>query len=90
MANTTEATPHTLTIDNRNRIFMTGTINVENFEEKSMNIETVMGLLSLKGSDLHIIKFDTEAGELIIEGTIDSLEYLANSEKSSFLSRLFG
>lgn len=90
MANTAPATPHTLTIDNRNRIFMTGTINVENFEEKSMNIETVMGLLSLKGSDLHIIKFDTEAGELIIEGTIDSLEYLASSEKSSFLSRLFG
>ena len=90
MPNIPETMPHTLTIENRNRIFMSGASNVENFEDTGMNIETVMGILSLKGSDLHIIKFDTEAGELIIEGNIDCLEYIADTKKGGFLSRVFG
>ena len=66
-------------------------LNVENFDDTSMKIETVMGDLELKGSGIHITKFDTEAKELAIEGEFDSVEYTDNeTPKGGFLSRLFG
>lgn len=90
MASTPEARPHSITLENRSRLLMSGAVNVENFEENSMNIETTMGTLALKGGGLHIIKFDTEAGELIIEGEFDSFGYTASAGKGGFFSKLFG
>lgn len=91
MASTAEMKSHLLTMEDRNRLSMTGAVNVDNFEETNMSIETVMGELFLKGSKMHIIKFDTQAGELVIEGDFDSMEYTDNSgRKGGFLSKLFG
>lgn len=91
MSSLQEVNSHTLNIENRIHIFMTGALNVENFDDTSMKIETVMGDLELKGSGIHITKFDTEAKELAIEGEFDSVEYTDNeTPKGGFLSRLFG
>ncbi len=91
MSSLQEVNSHTLNIENRSHIFMTGALNVENFDDTSMKIETVMGDLELKGSGIHITKFDTEAKELAIEGEFDSVEYTDNeTPKGGFLSRLFG
>ncbi len=86
-----ESITHKLTLEERNRVSMTGALNVENFEETNMTIETNMGNLILKGNDMHIIKFDTQAGELIIEGEFDNVEYVnSNSKKGGFFARILG
>ncbi len=90
MASLAENERHSLTMENRNRVFITGATELENFEEKNMTIKTTMGLLFLKGEDMHIIKFDTDAGEIVIEGEFDAAEYAESDGKGSFLSRLFG
>ena len=52
-----------------------------------------MGLLTIKGKELHVSRLTLEKGEVDIEGTIDSMVYSSNeaSEKSgeSLFTRLF-
>ena len=91
MGNIAEATPHGFTMDGRKHLSMTGAVNVDNFEDTKISIETVLGNMELKGRDMHIIKFDTQAGELVIEGEFDSMEYTnATRGKGGFISKLFG
>lgn len=91
MPGITENKAHALTMEDRGRIIMTGAVNVENFEENDMKIETLSGMLQLKGEGMHILKFDTNAGELEIEGKFDSLSYSeANAGKGSLMKKLFG
>lgn len=81
---------HTLNIENRTHIFITGAVNVENFDENNMSIETTMGNLNLKGRGMHITKFDTEEGELAIDGEFDSAQYSLSETKGGFFSKIFG
>lgn len=86
-----EAKTHTLNIENRTHAFISGVLNVESFDETNIVIETTMGELDLKGSDMHIEKFDTEAGELAVNGEFDSVEYSNQAAlKGGFFSKLFG
>lgn len=52
-----------------------------------------MGLLTIKGKNLHVSRLTLEKGEVDIEGNVDSLTYSSNASyrKSgeSLLSRLF-
>ena len=90
MASASENSNHSLTMENRNRLFITGACELEGFEEKNMTIKTTMGLLYLKGEDMHIIKFDTDAGEILIEGEFNGVEYSEDGGKGGFFARLFG
>ena len=56
-------------------------------------MDTTLGFLHIKGSELEIIKLDTYQGNVSIKGKIDSLTYMDNgvtkSKEESFLSKLF-
>ena len=56
-------------------------------------METTLGYLVIKGSELEIIKLDTYQGNVSIKGKIDSLMYLDSSNKkdndNSLLNKLF-
>ena len=56
-------------------------------------MDTTLGFLHVKGSELEIIKLDTYQGNVSIKGKIDSLVYMDNgvtkSKEESFLSKLF-
>ena len=88
--NASEKANHSLNLENRSRLFITGALELETFEEKNMTIKTTMGLVYLKGENMHIIKFDTDAGEILIEGEFNGFEYAEGGGKGSFFSRLFG
>ena len=49
------------------------------------------GLLLLKGAGMHIGKLDLEAGDVVVDGSIDSMTYSDGTlaEKHSILGRLF-
>lgn len=87
------AKPHRLTMENRNSGTVTGIQEVVSFDENQVVLDTDMGLLTLKGKNLHISRLTLEKGEVDLDGTIDSLAYSSNEalRKSgeSLLSRLF-
>ena len=56
-------------------------------------LETELGMLMIKGKDLHVNKLSVEKGEVEVEGTFDSLTYSELSDYSkkgeSFFGKLF-
>ena len=84
---------HNITINARKNINITGVKKIENFDENEFLLETNMGYLMIKGTNLEIIKLDTYQGDVSIKGKIDSLNYLENNKKQekteSIFSKLF-
>lgn len=84
---------HTINIIDRKSITITGVKRIDNFDDKEFLIETNMGYLVIKGSDLEIIKLDTYQGDVSIKGNINSLTYNESSKKKdkqdSIISKLF-
>lgn len=84
---------HKLVIQNRSAGNISGITDVISFDENTIVLDTDMGLLNIKGKELHISRLTLEKGEVDIDGTIDSLTYSSNEalRKSgeSLFSRLF-
>ena len=84
---------HNIIVENREKISISGVEDVESFDEENIVLHTQMGVLSLKGTDLHINKFNVETGELVIEGEIDELIYSDSDgygKKRGLFSKMFG
>lgn len=82
---------HNIILENRNKLSISGVNDVDSFDDKQISAFTEMGFLTIKGSNLHINKFNTQNGELNLSGKIDSLIY-SNREKVSttnLISKLF-
>ncbi len=84
---------HNIAISMRKSINLTGVKKIENFDENEFLLETNMGYLMIKGTNLEIIKLDTYQGDVSIKGKVDSLNYLENNKKQekqeSVFSKLF-
>ena len=67
--------------------------DVLSFDVAEILLETELGMLLIKGHDLHVNRLTLEKGEIDIEGRIDSLTYsdIKNTGKQaeSILGRLF-
>ena len=84
---------HNINITQRRNINLTGVKKIESFDDKEFLLETNMGYLHIKGSELEIVKLDTYQGDVAIKGKIDSLNYLESTNKKekteSIFSKLF-
>ncbi|MBR6615603.1 MAG: sporulation protein YabP [Lachnospiraceae bacterium] len=84
---------HKLELYNREKGTVTGVLDVISFDENTIVLDTDMGLLTVKGKDLHVSRLSLEKGELDLEGHADSLVYSSNEgyrkSNQSLLSRLF-
>ncbi len=84
---------HGITLAERKNIVVTGVKKIESFDSEEFLMDTTLGFLHIKGSELEIIKLDTYQGNVSIKGKIDSLTYMDNgvskSKEESFLSKLF-
>ena len=80
---------HNVSITGRKNIIISGVKKIESFDEKEFLIETVMGFMNIKGSDLEIIKLDTFQGDVTIKGKIDSLIYLESLNKKNKSDSIF-
>ena len=86
----TMAVGHRLVLEGRNRLTVTGVLDVERFDEEAAVLETGGGSLILRGSGLHVEELDLRAGQVKVSGQVDSLTYEeTNLTQGSFLSRLF-
>lgn len=62
-------------LENREKLSISGVLDVESFDEESVVVETEMGILIIRGEDLHINKLSIDSSELNIEGYITALHY---------------
>lgn len=84
---------HGISIAERKNILVTGVKKIESFDNEEFLMDTTLGFLVIKGSDLEIIKLDTYQGNVSIKGQVDSLVYTDSSLKkekdNSLISKLF-
>lgn len=85
---------HVFNLIERKNVSISGVKKIESFDSEEFLIESVMGIIILKGEGLELIKLDTRDGNLTIKGLINSLTYVdeINSKKNkenSVISRLF-
>ena len=84
---------HNIILENRGRLNVSGVEDVDSFDEGAVIIFTNMGVLTVRGEDLHINKFSVESGELFVEGNIYALTYSDDTKKKSgsggFFSKMF-
>ncbi len=74
---------HSINIVERKNIIISGVKKIENFDSEEFLLETTMGFVIIKGSDLEIIKLDTYQGNVSIKGHINSLNYMENLNKKN-------
>ncbi|MGN0297935.1 MAG: sporulation protein YabP [Lachnospiraceae bacterium] len=84
---------HNLELKSRKACNLTGVTDVISFDEKEILLDTSMGMLQIRGSDLHVRQVSLESGKVEIEGTCSSIVYQGESTGrkpgDSVLKRLF-
>ena len=66
---------HKLVVNNRKTSMVTGVLDVLSFDLNEVLLETEMGMLMVKGTDLHVNRLSLEKGEVDLSGNIDSIAY---------------
>ncbi len=83
------AAPHCLTLDERQRLTVTGVREVVEFNEDAVSVQTVKGLLLIHGSGLRVDKLEKEAGELRLTGLVTELGYEDTVTAGGLFAKLF-
>ncbi|MCJ7687935.1 MAG: sporulation protein YabP [Clostridiaceae bacterium] len=81
-----------LMLENRNKLNISGIIEVINFNENQILLNTNVGTMIIKGQDLKMNKLDVQNGDVVITGKVDSFVYTSDkskAKKDSIISRLF-
>ena len=85
-----EHTPyHNVYLKDRKNIELTGVKRIESFDSLEFLIETSLGFLNNKGTELSLTRLDQEKNEVSIKGNIDAISYVsskksAKSKESAF------
>ena len=81
---------HNVIMENRSKLMISGVDEVESFEEDNVQLKTVGGDLTLRGSGMKMESYVSEIGDLAITGNVYALVYINDSsKKSGFFNRLF-
>lgn len=80
-------------LENREKLNITGILDVFSFDDQIIIIETELGLLTIKGENLKINKLSLDTSDFTVDGNISSLTYSdsdSNVKKSkNILSKIF-
>jgi len=87
-------TRHAINIIRRESLAATGVLDVISFDEETIIAETELGILVIKGINLHVNRLNLENGELAIDGEVNSVSYedsggYSKGGRSSLLGKLF-
>lgn len=90
MEQTVHTRNHTLTMEGRECVRLTGVDAVCCFNDREIVLETAEGEIALLGEGLHIEQLDLQAGQLDVTGEIAGVEYngpVRAKEKRGLFSR---
>ena len=71
---------------------LSGVKQIDSFDSSEFLLETTLGWMLVSGKDLTLGKLDTDHGDVIIKGSIDSMTYVSGKkgqERGSLFNRLF-
>ena len=81
---------HQVTIENREKVVISGVEDVDSFNEDEVILLTESGVITLMGQELHISKLNLDEGQLIVEGFVIGLEYRDHEvARKGLFSRMF-
>ena len=83
------ALPHKLTLEQREKLTMTGVTEVVSFDETAVVLQTGLGVLMVHGQGLQLKELSVEGGQTCVEGTISALVY-EEPRQGGWLRRLMG
>ena len=73
---------HKVVLEERCRLSVSGVIDVAAFDDESITADTDMGIIVIRGEDLHISRLNLDEGILQVEGSVDSIDYSDGAENS--------
>jgi len=82
---------HNVIMENREKVVITGIIDIHSFDDELVLTETEMGILTIKGKDLKMNKLNLDNTELVVEGQIGLLQYndLDSVKKGGMFNKIF-
>lgn len=82
--------PHKITLDQRQKLTVTGVTEVVSFEDTAVVLRTEPGTLLVQGRELQLKTLSVEGGQVAVEGTVSALIYEEPRSRQGWLSRLLG
>lgn len=81
--------PHSLTLDNRKTLSMTGVNEVISFDEKQLILSTEGGRMTIDGEGMHVTSLLLEEGRISVEGNVSAVTYSGRASARKGLGGLF-
>ena len=66
---------HAINVVRRENLTATGVLDVISFDEESIIAETELGMMIIKGINLHVNRLNLENGELAVDGEVSGISY---------------
>lgn len=84
-------TNQNIIMENREKISITGVIDIHSFDDELVLAQTELGILTIKGEDLKMNKLNLENNELVVEGQIVAVAYSDTNKnsKKGLMNKLF-
>lgn len=84
-------TNQSIILENREKLTVTGVIDIHSFDDELVLAQTDLGILTIKGEDLKMNKLNLENNELFVEGKISVVAYsdINSTKKTGFMNKLF-
>ncbi len=76
-------------LENRKNFNASGVRECVSFDDETVVLDTVLGMLTLKGEKLRIVNFNTKTGDISIEGKFHAIVYTAQNSGGSFFGKIF-
>ena len=81
-----------IVLENREKLSISGVLDVLSFDDQVVILETELGLLTVKGENLRINKLSIDTSEVVVEGEINHLGYSEkefDKKNNGFLGKIF-
>ena len=89
MAQDLNESSHSVTLERRKRMMVTGVLEVLSATDKCVIIRIKDSVIYTTGTNLRVAKLVLEEGLLIVDGDVESFKYQSKVQGKSFLKRLF-
>ena len=86
----TQTLPHKLTLDQRQKLDVSGVREVVCFDDTAVVLRTDLGTLLVQGRELQLKTLSLEGGQVDVTGTVSALIYEEPKRSGGVMRRLFG
>ena len=87
---TQEHLPHKLTLDQRQKLAVSGVTEVVSFDDTAVVLRTDLGTLLVQGRELQLKTLSVEGGQVAVEGSVSALAYEEPRERRGGVARRLG